>query len=150
MSTVVNIRYGSSVKSLTCNCEKPFVPTSQKNTKEKYLDWISKLGVVLMTSYSYSHLAMNVALGAEKVVASPANIREKFSQIIDVFSAISEPILWGFAIVGLVLVATGNKQMGWSRVKSVAYAYIGIQCLPAFFAFLRYVAKMLTDAFSGI
>lgn len=146
MSVLVNIRYGNNAKSK----EKPVVPTQNVEIKEKYLDWISKFGIALMTSYSYGHLAMNIALGAEKVIATPDNIRQKFSSIIDVFSAVSEPILWGFAIVGLVLVATGNKQMGWARVKQVAYAYIGIQCLPAFFAFLRYIAKMLTEAFTGI
>lgn len=147
MSTMVNIRYGSNIKPLSFNVTESNIPLQKEIIKEKCLDGIGKFGVGLMTFYSYSHLAMKVALGA---TATPDNIRANFSKIIDVFSAVAEPILWGFAIVGLVLVATGNKQMGWSKVKGVAYAYIGIQCLPAFFAFLRYIARMLTSAFSGM
>lgn len=142
MSTIVNIRYGSNIKSLTYS-KKPFIPIN--STNPKYFDWINKLGIGLITSYIYNNMTVKIALGTQ---ATPDNIRQKFSQIIDIFSAVAEPILWGFAIVGLVLVATGNKTIGWQRVKNVAYAYIGIQCLPGFFAFLRYIAKMLTDAFS--
>lgn len=147
MSTVVNIRYGSNIKSFTCDHEKPFIPISQKSFEDKKLDWFTKIGIASMTSWVYENLITKVALGAE-LTATPDELRKNFSKIIDVFTAIAEPILWGFAIVGLVLVATGNRQMGWQRVKSVAYAYICINCLPAFFAFLRYIAKMLTAAFS--
>jgi len=147
MSIVVNIRYGSNIKSFISNPEKPFIPTAKKEANDDKLDWFTKIGIALMTSFTYGNLVTKVALGAE-LTATPDQLRQNFSKIIDVFTAIAEPILWGFAVVGLVLVATGNKQMGWARVKSVAYAYIGINCLPAFFAFLRYIAKMLTSAFS--
>lgn len=149
MSTVVNICYGSNVKSFTC--KKPFVPIALKEThevKEKYSNWIEKITAGLVVVWSYGKLTSSkIALGAE-LNATPEQLRQNFSKIIDVFTAIAEPILWGFAIVGLVLVATGNKSMGWARVKNVAYAYICINCLPAFFAFLRYISKMLTSAFS--
>jgi len=149
MSAVVNIYYGNNMNNASYNLNS-FIIENTESKDNKYLNWFGKIGIALLSTYSYSHIMTKIALGATEVAEEVTSdtIRASFSKIIDIFSAIAEPILWGYAIVGLVLVATGNKQMGWARVKQVAYAYIGVQCLPAFFAFLRYLAKMLTTAFS--
>lgn len=153
MSVAINIHYGDNMNN-TSHDLNPSIIQNTESKDNKYLDWFSKIGLTLFSTYSYSHIMTKIALGATEVAKEATSevtsdtIRASFSKIIDIFSAIAEPILWGYAIVGLVLVATGNKQMGWARVKQVAYAYIGVQCLPAFFAFLRYLAKMLTASFS--
>lgn len=85
-----------------------------------------------------------------KAMADPSSadqIRSGFMQLIDVFTAITEPILWFYAITACILMATGkNKEMGWNRLKSVGYAYIGITLLPTFFVFLRWVSKIISES----
>ena len=73
-------------------------------------------------------------------------MREGFEQLMGVFTAIAEPILWGYAVAGFVLMATSSKERGWQRIKTVGYAYMGIVLLPTFFAFLRYIAGMFKQA----
>jgi hypothetical protein len=90
-----------------------------------------------------SHAGMLVAASG----GGGEQIRRGFTEIIDVFTAIAEPILWFYALIGCVMMATGkNKDAGWNRIKQVGYAYIGIALLPAFFAFLRWIANMLKGA----
>lgn len=74
------------------------------------------------------------------------SIRQGFTDILDIFTAIVEPILWFYALTACVLMATKNKDAGWQRLKQVGYAYAGIALLPTFFAFLRWVSDMLTSA----
>lgn len=79
--------------------------------------------------------------------SSADQIRKGFMQIIDVFTAITEPILWFYAITACILMATGkNKELGWGRLKNVGYAYIFITLLPTFFSFLRWVAQLVGGA----
>ncbi|MMZ43628.1 hypothetical protein D1872_51910 [compost metagenome] len=108
--------------------------------------WVSAaLGVV----YSYK-LAGSVSAAAA-AITSAEKIRQGFMQIIDVFTAIAEPILWFYAVTACILMATGkNKDMGWDRLKRVGYAYIFIAMLPTFFSFLRWIAEMLRGAIGGL
>ena len=39
--------------------------------------------------------------------------------------------------------ATKGKNIGFDRLKQVAYAYAGIALLPTFFAFLRWVSEII-------
>lgn len=70
-------------------------------------------------------------------------IRQGFSKILDVFTAIAEPILWFYALTACILMATKSKEAGWNRLKQVAYAYAAIALLPTFFAMLRWIAELI-------
>jgi hypothetical protein len=99
----------------------------------------------------YSFKLATSASAAVAVVSQGDKIREGFMQIIDVFTAIAEPILWFYAVTACVLMATGkNKDLGWDRLKRVGYSYIFIALLPTFFAFLRWMAEMLKGAIDGM
>lgn len=94
----------------------------------------------------------NHIMGAPKVYAeegTDANverIREGFSTLLDVFTALAEPILWFYALTACILIATKNKDAGFNRLKHVAYAYAAIALLPAFFSLLRWIAEMIKGA----
>lgn len=137
MSTMV-VRVGSKT---TYTIERnPILKVSEAKS-EQYGSTIGNIGTGILTTYMWSKLGGNVlaAAGVEQ-------IRSGFQQVIDVFTAIAEPILWGYAVVGLVMVATGKKQAGWDRVKSVGWSYLCIAMLPTFFAFLRWVAIILKQS----
>jgi len=76
------------------------------------------------------------------------DIRIGFSEILDIFTAIAEPILWFYALTACVLMATKNKEAGWQRLKQVAYAYAAIALLPTFFALLRWMSDMIQNSIS--
>lgn len=154
-AAIMRVRIGSSVSyelPHTSSCRYAPINTCEvKDSYDKWINWFSKFGLGLLTAYSWGRVGAKAAYAAtpeiaKAVAASPAGaeqIRKGFQSVIDVITAIAEPILWGYAVVGLVLVATGKKQAGWDRVKSVGWAYLGIAMLPTFFAFLRWVAAML-------
>lgn len=71
-------------------------------------------------------------------------IRTGFMAVIDVFTAIAEPILWFYALIGCIMMATGkNRDEGWARLKNVGYAYIAIALLPTFFSLMRWIATLV-------
>jgi len=158
MSTM-KVRIGSRVSyelTHTNLCTLGSNELLNKVKHQNYIEWLGKFGVGLLTAYSWGRMGAKAAYAAtpeiaKAVASSPAGadqIRKGFQSVIDVITAIAEPILWGYAVVGLVLVATGKKQAGWDRVKSVGWAYLGIAMLPTFFAFLRWVAAMLKATMS--
>lgn len=124
--------------------------------EERRRDFVEKASnvltaVILGTLYSFklgsSTVDAATRLMAPHTVSSADKIREGFMKLVDVFTAISEPILWFYALTACILMATGkNKEAGWTRLKNVGYAYIFISLLPAFFTFLRWVAKLVGDA----
>ena len=76
-----------------------------------------------------------------------AKIHDGFNQIMDVFTALAEPVLWFYAVIGAIMMATGkNKEKGWERVKQVGYAYVFIQLLPTFFKFCHWVAVLISTS----
>lgn len=75
-------------------------------------------------------------------------IRVGFQQILDVFTAIAEPLLWFYALTACILMATKNKDEGWKRLKQVGYAYTAIALLPTFFSLLRWIAGLLRESFT--
>lgn len=78
-----------------------------------------------------------------------AKIRQAFEQLMEIATAIAEPILWFYALTSLILMATGkSKTIGWNRLKNVGYAYIGMTLLPTIFAFLRWISSLLRTAFT--
>ena len=110
---------------------------------------IQKSGkIILACVYGYkfaTSVGPAVALAAD--TSSADQIRKGFMQIIEVFTAITEPILWFYAITACILMATGkNKDVGWAKLKNVGYAYVFITLLPTFFVFLRWVAKLVGGA----
>jgi Na+/H+-dicarboxylate symporter len=112
---------------------------SRKTLVSKVAEWIFP-GVVMtkltMAVGTHTFAATSAMAGAE-------GIRQGFMQLLDVFTAIAEPILWFYALTACILMATKNKQAGWDRLKQVGYAYAGIALLPTFFAFVRYIAEII-------
>lgn len=122
------------------------IEESRQKFVEKSSRWVS---AILGGVYSYK-FAGSVSAAAT-VITSAEKIRQGFMQIIEVFTAIAEPILWFYAVTACILMATGrNKDMGWDRLKRVGYAYIFIAMLPTFFSFLRWIAEMLRGAIGGL
>lgn len=113
------------------------------------------VGVTQVATRSGRYLAVMLTLPGTPVYAAVSGtpssideIRRAFEQLMDIATAIAEPILWFYALTSLILMATGkSKMLGWSRLKNVGYAYIGMTMLPTIFAFLRWVSTILKSAF---
>lgn len=122
------------------------IEESRKQFVAKSSKWaVAVLGFVYSGKFATSVSAAAAAL------SSADKIRQGFMQIIDVFTAIAEPILWFYAVTACILMATGrSKEAGWDRLKRVGYAYIFIALLPTFFSFLRWMAVMLSGAIKGM
>lgn len=73
-------------------------------------------------------------------------IRTEFETILDIFTALAEPVLWFYALTACIMIATKNKDAGFNRLKQVAYAYAAIALLPTFFALLRWVSGLIKGA----
>lgn len=120
---------------------------SRRTLVSKMVDWIFP-GVV-MTKLTLAVGKHTFAAGTAQAVAGTVGaegIRRGFEQLLDVFTAIAEPILWFYALTACILMATKSKQAGWDRLKQVAYAYAGITLLPTFFAFIRYIAVIIKES----
>lgn len=77
------------------------------------------------------------------------DLRRGFMDIVDIFTAIAEPILWFYALIGFIMMATGkSKDAGWNRIKNVGYAYIGISMLPTMFQMLRWISNIIRSSIS--
>lgn len=106
--------------------------------RNKFINRSSAILTSIYFGFTTSHHAY------AKSTEAVAKIRAGFGQLMDVFTAIAEPILWFYALTGCILMATGkNKDVGWNRIKQVFYAYIAIALLPTFFAFARWVAELI-------
>lgn len=111
-----------------------------------------KVFVGKLSDWFITAVLANHVMGAPKVYAestTDANvdrIRAGFETLLDVFTALAEPILWFYALTACILIATKNKETGFNRLKHVAYAYAGIALLPAFFSLLRWIAEMIKGA----
>ena len=107
----------------------------RKGAVGKMVNLLLPTAVAIM-SYSGTASASSNAKDAEK-------IRQGFSEILDLFTAIAEPILWFYALTACILMATKSKDAGLNRLKQVAYAYGAIALLPTFFALIRWIADMI-------
>lgn len=70
-------------------------------------------------------------------------MREGFMTLIETATAITEPILWFYALAACIMMATGKKGVGWEKLKNVGYSYILITMLPTLFEFCRWISKIL-------
>ena len=99
---------------------------------------------VLMTAPAIIGISLVASKYASASTENPAEgLREGFENILDIFTAIAEPILWFYALTACILMATKNKDSGIQKLKQVAYAYAGIALLPTFFALLRWLSEMI-------
>ncbi|QPX71697.1 hypothetical protein [Bacillus phage SP8] len=113
---------------------------TRKKVVHRMLDIIVPVGLATKLTMALSPGAL--AAGVD----SADKIRRGFHDIIDVFTALAEPILWFYALTACVLIATKNKNAGWERLKNVGYAYAGIALLPTFFSFLRWVSSIVSSS----
>jgi hypothetical protein len=105
---------------------------------------IAELLTIGVLGAGYSFRFADAVLAAGKAVSASDKLREGFMQLIDVFTAISEPILWFYALIGCIMMATGkNKEKGMEKLKQVGYAYVVIALLPTIFDFLRYISTII-------
>lgn len=125
-----------------------------RSTFFKKISWLP-LPILLSTVYMMKLTSISYAAGTEvvtvsnKAIGSADKIRSGFTQLIDIATAVAEPILWFYALTACILMATGrNKELGWGRLKQVAYAYVGISLLPTIFSLLRYVGRIMAQALS--
>jgi hypothetical protein len=117
-----------------------------ETNRQKVVAKSSTLAAAMMGTV-YSFRLHESAMAAAAKVTGADKIREGFMQIVDVFTAIAEPILWFYALTACILMATGrNKELGWDRLKRVGYAYIFITLMPTLFQFLRWIAEILKGA----
>ena len=115
---------------------------SRKGFIDKMVDLI--LPATIMTKLTWATATHAFAQSTAKA----EDIRAGFETLLDVFTAIAEPILWFYALTACIMIATKNKNAGFDRLKQVAYAYAGIALLPTFFSFLRWIAELLKGAIS--
>jgi hypothetical protein len=103
--------------------------------------------VTIATKWAMTHKEV---LAATATTASNADkIRQGFQTLLDTFTALTEPVLWFYALIGCIMIATGkNKDAGWTRIKQVGYAYIAIALLPTLFALLRWVSVIIKSSIS--
>lgn len=115
---------------------------SRKSVVTKMMNILLPTAIVtkLVATPEYAH--------ANSTEDKADKIRHGFEQLLDVFTALAEPILWFYALTACILIATKNKETGITRLKHVAYAYAGIALLPTFFALLRWVADMIKGSIS--
>lgn len=116
----------------------------EEERKKFVVGWAKWVSAGIITTRMLVSTVRDVSAMAMKDPTGADQIRSGFMQIIDVFTAITEPILWFYALTACILMATGkSKDLGWNRLKNVGYAYVFISLLPTFFSFLRWVAKLV-------
>ena len=108
--------------------------------------WINKVVDWIFPGVIMTKLTMVVSNNAYAAASGAEDIRKGFSEILDVFTALAEPILWFYALTACILIATKSKDKGMERLKQVGYAYAGIALLPTFFSLLRWVSEMVKGA----
>lgn len=147
-----NIEFLGELKSgyttQTFVMEKPAVVKSRwsgeiEESRKKFIHKLSDWFIAIVTANQLMGIPKALAKGAEQNVDK---IREGFDTILDVFTALAEPILWFYALTACILIATKNKDTGINRLKHVAYAYTAIALLPTFFALIRWIAELIKGA----
>ena len=150
------LQLANVTESQLCDSYQNFIKNNPIGTvdeeRNKYDSFIEKYCLKLPTGLTImSTLPLACATTSHTLIASTgaSMIREGFKEILEVLTAISEPVLWFYAVTGCVLMATDkNRDKGWSRLKNVGYSYIIISILPTIFSFLRWVATILSGAIS--
>lgn len=136
------VRCGGKVVTYPSRREEPV--QSLETTRKGVVDTMAR---VLTTTFVSSALYMKNTTITVLADNGANELREGFMEILDVFTAIAEPILWFYALIGCIMMATGkNRDLGWKRIKQVGYAYLSIALLPTFFSFLRWLANILEGA----
>lgn len=108
------------------------------DTMEEYSGNGCRLAVMLPVILSKMSTICDAASGVDKM-------REGFMALIETATAITEPILWFYALTACILMATGKKGVGWDKLKNVGYSYILITMLPTLFQFCRWISKTLIE-----
>lgn len=121
-------------------------PTVIKSKYTGELEEIRQGAIQKMLYLLVPSVMMTTSASAATSTESAEKIRVGFGEILEVFTALAEPILWFYALTACILMVTKNKEIGWNRLKQVAYAYAAIALLPTFFSFLRWIADMLKGA----
>lgn len=107
-------------------------------TLEENMDKGVKVVSLIPVILSKVSVICDAASGADKM-------REGFMTLIETAIAITEPILWFYALAACILMATGKKGVGWEKLKNVGYSYILITMLPTLFQFCRWISKILME-----
>lgn len=144
MMSTMTVRVGG--KTIQEGCVQSKWSGDLEETRRTLVHKISEFLVPTAIMTKLTLAASGSVLAAGNAVQSADKIRMGFEQLLDVFTAITEPILWFYALTACIMMATKNKEAGWNRLKQVGYGYAGIALLPTFFAFLRYVANLIKDA----
>lgn len=120
-----------------CNATERVLTIVNETLEEnmgKGLRAVSVLPIIL----SKVSAVCEAASGADKM-------REGFMTLIETATAITEPILWFYALAACILMATGKKGVGWEKLKNVGYSYILITMLPTLFQFCRWISKLILE-----
>lgn len=137
--TPVPERLGEIKSKYTGELEK-----SRKKIVKFMTDMI--MPAIITTKWAMAHKATVFAAGT---IVGADGIRKGFQTLLDTFTALAEPVLWFYALIGCIMIATGkNKDAGWTRIKQVGYAYVAIALLPTLFSLLRWVAAIIKGAIS--
>ena len=116
--------------------EVPTLEECRKNLVTKFADWFIPSLLLLRPEH------VSASTGVDKA----EKIRGEFEVLLDIFTALAEPILWFYALTACIMIATKNKDAGFNRLKQVAYAYAGIALLPTLFSLLRWVSGLIGGA----
>lgn len=140
--------------SVTTTVPEGFVEVKSKYTGEleksrnrivKFMTNLIMPGVIA-TKWAMTH---KEAFAATVASGGADQIRHGFQTLLDTFTALAEPVLWFYALIGCIMIATGkNKDAGWNRIKQVGYAYVAIALLPTLFSLLRWVSVIIKGAIS--
>ena len=100
------------------------------------------------TTFSLFNLANSIAMASPtSAEAGAEQIRTGFKQVMNVAVAIAEPIIWVYAVIACVMIATNtSKDAGWNKLKNVGYAYMLMNLLPALFAFWCWMNKIIESS----
>lgn len=114
--------------------------------EENRQNLVQKFSAMIAPAMFYSLTGFSKGAVAE---TGADQLRDGFSEILDVLTAVAEPVLWFYALIGCIMIATGkSKDSGWEKLKQVGYAYLGISLLPAFFALLRWLSNLIQGSIS--
>lgn len=106
---------------------------------------LAKFTVYFLTTLSTSSVAL---ANSDGFLQAESKFHKLSTQIIDLITTLSEPILWGFAVVGFLLMVN-DKNRGWQKVKSTMYAFLGITLLPGIFSILTFIGKTIANSFQS-
>lgn len=138
---------------IRCNGEIIHEPRKQEMSpgqvalEEGRKSFIKKVTNFILPSSIALRLAIaNPSVSLAETTEHVEDLRGGFQELLDVFTALAEPILWFYALIACILMVTKDKNAGWNKLKHVVYAYVGIALLPTFFSLLRWVSDMVKTA----